>query len=103
MYSLVVYVPETHLEELLDALFDAGAGRYGGYDRCAFCARGEGRFRPLPGASPYLGSIGSEHRTAEVRAETIVPGEAVAAVVAALRRAHPYEEPAFHLYRIEIG
>ena len=78
----------------------AGAGRIGEYERCSWYAEGTGTFRPLPGASPTVGEIGAEERVAELRLETVFPAERQDEVVAALRSAHPYEEPAFDVYAL---
>ncbi len=95
--TLVTYVPEADAEGVLDALAAAGAGRLGPYDRCAFTHPGEGRFRPLDGARPHLGTVGDLERVAERRVEVVLPAAATARVVAALQAAHPYETPAFHV------
>ncbi len=100
-YVLVVFVPAGDEEALLEAVFAAGAGRLGDYDRCAFVSRGEGRFRPLRGADPAIGSVGNDERVAEVRLECVVAEAAVDAVLAAVRAAHPYEEPAIYLHRLD--
>ena len=95
--KLVVFVPTASAPALIDALAAAGAGRYANYDRCAWSATGTGTFRPLAGANPAIGSVGAVAEVAETRVEMIVPAGARGAVVAALRQAHPYEEPAFDL------
>ena len=95
--KLVVYVPRDHAEAVLDALAEAGAGRLGDYDRCAWQTEGEGTFRPLPGAHPTLGRVGEVEHVTEARIEMVVPRRLQVPVVAALRAAHPYEEPAFDL------
>lgn len=95
--TLVTYVPEPDAEAVLDALAAAGAGRIGHYDRCAYTHPGEGRFRPLAGARPHLGTVGELERVAERRVEVVLPAAATARVVAALLAAHPYETPAFHV------
>lgn len=100
MLKLVVYVPETHLDAVKAALFDAGAGTQGRYDRCCWQVRGEGQFRPLAGSRPFSGTPGSVARVAEYRVEMLCPAARRAAVTAALRRAHPYEEPAFDFTRL---
>lgn len=101
MFKLTVYIPETHLEPVKEALFAAGAGRYAAYDRCCWQVLGEGQFRPLAGSDPFIGQTGALERVAEYRVEMICVDEAVAAVAAALRAAHPYEEPAFDFVRVE--
>jgi hypothetical protein len=98
--KLVVFVPADALEEVRDALFGAGAGRIGDYERCSWYAEGTGTFRPLPGAEPTIGAIGEEERVAELRLETVFPAERHDEVVAALRQAHPYEKPAFDIYAL---
>ena len=94
---LVFYVPVDETEEVLAALFEAGAGAIGNYDRCAFLTTGEGRFRPLAGADPTIGQVGDQERVVENRVEVTFPRPLRQRVVAALRQAHPYEEPAFHV------
>ena len=96
--KLVVFVPEDALDAVRDALFTAGAGRIGDYERCSWYTEGTGTFRALPGASPTIGDVGEEERVPELRLETVFPAERHDEVVAALRTAHPYEEPAFDIY-----
>ena len=96
--KLVVYVPPGALEAVRDAIFAAGAGRIGDYERCSWYSRGTGTFRPLPDANPAVGAVGFEERVEEIRLETVFPEERQAEVVAALRGSHPYEEPAFDIY-----
>ena len=96
-YKLVTFVPPADADRLVDALAAAGAGRIGGYDRCAWTTDGTGTFRGGAGTRPSVGQPGRVERVSEARLEMVLPGAAVAAVTAALRAAHPYEEPAFHL------
>ena len=91
----IVFVPVADTEALIDAMAAAGAGRIGDYDRAAFSAPGTGTFRPLEGANPTIGSIGRIESVAESMLQMIAPRRRRADVVAALRAAHPYEEPAF--------
>ncbi|MDR2849653.1 MAG: NGG1p interacting factor NIF3 [Verrucomicrobiota bacterium] len=100
MYKLTVYIPEPHLEPVKEALFAAGAGRCAAYDRCSWQVLGQGQFRPLEGSRPFIGEPGAVARVAEYRVEMICADEAVAAVTAALRAAHPYEVPAFDFIRL---
>ncbi len=101
LYKLVVYVPAGHEDPLREALGRAGAGHAGRYSDCSFAVRGEGRFRPLPGAQPFAGRVGDWHRQDEWRLEVLVPEGARDAVLAAMRSAHPYEEVAYDLLRLE--
>ncbi len=96
--KLVVFVPEEALDAVRSALFAAGAGRIGDYERCSWYTHGTGTFLGGEGTSPALGEAGREERVGEVRLETVYPVAREAEVVRALREAHPYEEPAFDLY-----
>lgn len=96
--KLVVFVAPEALEAVRSALFEAGAGRIGEYERCSWYTEGTGTFLPGEGASPTVGERGREERTPELRLETIYPAERESEVVRALLAAHPYEEPAFDLY-----
>ncbi len=98
--KLVTFVPTADRSRLLDALAAAGAGGIGDYDRCAWWAPGTGTFRPLEGASPTLGAVGRIEEVAEDRLEMVYARRLRAGVVAALRAAHPYEEPAFDLVEL---
>lgn len=95
LHALVVYVPETHIEEVLLAMGDAGAGRIGDYSHCFYTSPGTGRFTPQPGAQPFIGEVGIEEQVPEIRVECVVGEAALDGVVLALQAAHPYEEPAF--------
>jgi dinuclear metal center YbgI/SA1388 family protein len=97
MDKLVVFVPLSDAQRLIDALAQAGAGSIGAYDRCAWTVDGIGTFRPGEGADPAIGTVGSVESVAETRVEMVVPAARRADVVAALRATHPYEEPAFDL------
>jgi hypothetical protein len=98
--KLVVFVPREALDPVREALFEAGAGRIGDYERCSWYTEGTGTFLAGESASPSVGQPGREQRLSELRLETVYPAEREAEVVAALRRAHPYEEPAFDLYPV---
>jgi dinuclear metal center YbgI/SA1388 family protein len=96
----VVFVPAGDAERLVDALAAAGAGALGEYARCAWTSTGEGTFTPGPDARPAIGTAGEAARVVEARVEMIAPRRSRAAVVAALRAAHPYEEPAFDVLEL---
>jgi hypothetical protein len=96
--KLVVFVPRDALDDVREALFAAGAGRIGNYTRCSFYTDGTGTFLGGEGTSPTVGRAGREERVAELRLETVYPADRHDEVIAALRRAHPYEEPAFDIY-----
>lgn len=97
MYVLVTYVPESHLDIVKAALFEAGAGRMAGYDCCSWQVKGEGQFRPLSGSNPFLGSHDVVEYTEEYRLEMVVTEDLAVNAVEALKKAHPYEVPAYHL------
>ena len=96
--KLVVFVPREALDSVREALFEAGAGRIGDYERCSWYGEGTGTFLGGEGTDPNVGQPGREQRVAELRLETVFPEERQAEVVEALRSAHPYEEPAFDIY-----
>jgi hypothetical protein len=103
-HKLVWFVPREALEATRDAVFKAGAGRIGDYERCSWYTAGTGTFLAGEGADPSIGRVGREERVSELRVETVVPEERTHDVVAALREAHPYEEVAFELYPlVELG
>ncbi len=103
-YKLVWFVPVAATDATRDAVFAAGAGHIGGYDRCSFVSEGTGTFRGGEGTNPVVGAVGVEERVAECRVETVVPAGLVAAVVEALVAAHPYEEVAYDLFALaEVG
>jgi dinuclear metal center YbgI/SA1388 family protein len=101
--KVVTFVPHGDADRVLDALAAAGAGAIGDYARCAFTVAGTGTFRPLPGANPTIGQVGNIETVAETRLEMVLPRHRRDAVVAALRSAHPYEEPAFDLIELAAG
>lgn len=101
MYKLCVFVPKTHLEPVKQALFNAGAGRMGNYDSCCWQVEGRGQFRPLAGSQPTIGELGALEQVVEYRLELVCADALVEQALAALRSAHPYEEPAFDLWRLD--
>lgn len=101
-YKIVVYVPESHADALREAMGNAGAGVIGNYSHCTFSLKGTGRFKPLPGAHPAIGEVGTLEEVDEERIETVCAGEKLDAVLAAIKAAHPYEEPATDVYPTEV-
>jgi hypothetical protein len=97
-YKLVWFVPEQSLDATREAVFGAGAGRIGDYERCSWYTAGTGTFLGGEGTDPTIGEAGREERAPELRVETVLPAEAKDAAVAALLAAHPYEEVAYDLY-----
>ncbi|MDO9520008.1 MAG: YqfO family protein [Pseudohongiella sp.] len=100
MFKLCFYVPESHLESVKLAVFDAGAGRIGNYEQCCWQIEGRGQFRPLPGASPAIGVVDRLESVVEYRVEMLCAEACLKNVVEALILAHPYEEPAYDVIQI---
>ena len=96
--KLVWFVPVDALDTTRDAVFAAGAGRIGDYERCSWYTAGTGTFLGGEETAPVLGERGREEHVPELRVETVLPAERLADAIAALRAAHPYEEPAFDAY-----
>lgn len=100
MYTLVVYIPESHAEEVKGAMFGAGAGRIGDYQQCAWQVLGTGQFKPIEGSQPFVGRQGRVEKVAEFRVELVCDDASIKGVLGAMQAAHPYEEPAFHYWRV---
>jgi hypothetical protein len=98
-YKLIFYVPESHLESVKSAVFAVGAGQQGHYDQCCWQMLGEGQFRPLVGSQPFIGAEskarGVVERVPEYRVELLCDADKLVSAIAALKAAHPYEEPAY--------
>lgn len=99
-YKLVVFVPTGSVAKVSNAAFAAGAGNIGNYSHCGFEGKGTGSFLPLEGARPAIGKKGKLEKVEEVRFETIVPAKKLEEVIAAMKKAHPYEEPAYDCFRL---
>ncbi|MGV0635289.1 Nif3-like dinuclear metal center hexameric protein [Mycolicibacillus trivialis] len=96
----VIYVPRDDADAVREAVFAAGAGRIGDYSHCSWSVTGTGQFLPHEGADPAIGSVGSVEQVTEDRVEAIAPSRIRGRVLAALRAAHPYEEPAFDIFSL---
>ena len=99
-YKLVVFVPIKAAAKVSNAVFAAGAGAIGNYRNCSFGAEGTGTFLPLKGAKPAIGKKGKLEKVPEIRFETIVPGSRLDSVIEAMKKVHPYETPAFDVFRL---
>ena len=91
-------MPAEALDVTRDAVFEAGAGRIGDYERCSWYTAGTGTFLGGEETDPAVGESGREEHIPELRVETVVPAHLIGRVLAALREAHPYEEPAYDVY-----
>jgi dinuclear metal center YbgI/SA1388 family protein len=101
LLKLVTFIPEDHLDKVREALFAAGAGSIGKYDKCSFGADGTGTFRGGEESNPYVGAVGEFHLEKETRIETIIPRHLKNNIVKALLKTHPYEEVAYDIYPLE--
>ncbi|WP_185231499.1 NGG1p interacting factor NIF3 [Teredinibacter franksiae] len=100
MYQFVFYVPESYVESVKQAVFDAGGGRLGHYDSCCWQTLGVGQFRANAGANPFIGEQGQIETVQEYRVELVVQQESKKAVITAMKQAHPYEEPAWSMWAL---
>ncbi len=101
LFKIEFYVPEQHLQQVKQAMFSAGAGRVGDYDCCAWQVRGEGQYRPGAGSDPFLGEAGKLETVVEFKVEMVCSSECIESVIAAMKNAHPYEEVAYSVIRLE--
>lgn len=98
--KIVVTVPQIHTEKVLKAMGNAGAGSLGNYKNCSFVISGTGRFLPLPGATPTIGKVGKLEKVPEDRIEMICLRKKGKEVIKAMKKAHPYEDPAYDIYSL---
>jgi len=101
MYKVCVFVPETAADQVKQAMFDAGAGKIGDYDSCCWQTNGQGQFRPLQGSTPFIGEQGRIETVTEFRIEMVCADEFIQGAIAALKNSHPYEEPAYDVWKLE--
>ena len=101
MYKICFYAPENAVEIVKDALFDAGAGHMGNYDSCSWQTLGDGQFRALEGSNPAIGQQGVTEVIPEFRVELVCDETHIKEAILALRKSHPYEEPAFDVIKLE--
>jgi len=101
MYILFFLVPATHLEITKNAIFATGAGSVGNYSHCAWQTLGEGQFMPLSGSNAFIGEMHKLEKVTEYKVEIMCTKEQIYDAVAALKRAHPYETPAYQVLRVE--
>ena len=100
MYKLVFFVPQSHVEDVKAAVFAAGGGKMGDYQECCWQVAGSGQFRPSAAANPFIGNAGELEQVDEYRVEMVCADDQIRAAVAALKAAHPYEEPAYDVWRL---
>lgn len=100
LYELETFVPSSFAGSLSKALWEAGAGKVGNYDSCSFSIEGEGSFRAIEGANPFVGSIGEVHKEKETSISMVLSETSKNAVIKALKENHPYETPAYSLRKL---
>ena len=100
MYKICLFVPGSHLEEVKSALFNAGAGKQGGYENCCWQSKGVGQFRPAIGSKPFIGAVGVLEKVDEYKVEMLCERLLIKQAVESLKQAHPYEEPAFEILEL---
>lgn len=101
MYKLCFYVPISHLNSVKEAVFNAGAGNLGNYSHCAWEILGEGQFMPLQGSNPFIGETNEIEKVSEYKVEMVCVHECIHEVIAALKKEHPYETPAYYVWKLE--
>lgn len=101
MYKFCFFVPVEYAEQVKQAVFDVGAGKLGDYAECCWQTLGAGQFRPLAASQPFLGQTGKLEQVEELKVEMLCEPESIQQAVKALREAHPYEEPAYEIIRLE--
>ncbi len=101
LYQISFYITQTHCEQVKQAMFDAGAGRLGNYEYCAWQTPGQGQFRPLEGSDPFLGKNGELEYVDEFKLEILCEEKNLQAAIKALKSSHPYEVPAYSVIKLE--
>lgn len=101
MYKISFLVPTTHVDQVKMAMFDQGAGKVGNYRHCAWQTLGEGQFMPNVNADPFIGQKNQFTKVPEYCVQIICSNDVIHAVIAALKEAHPYEEPAYDVMKME--
>ena len=100
MYKLCIFIPKSHLQQVKNALFEAGAGKIGNYDHCCWQTLGQGQFRPLKNSQPFLGQLGEVEIVDEYKLELVVEDMLIKSVISSMKQAHPYEEPAYDVWQL---
>lgn len=101
MFKICFYVPVSHTDEVKKAMFASGAGKIGNYSCCSWQILGEGQFMPLEGSHAFIGEEGILEKVSEYKVEMVCDEAHIHAVMTALKKSHPYEEPAYQVWRLE--
>jgi hypothetical protein len=97
MYQIIFYAPGEYVDRVKSSMFSAGAGKIGNYEQCCFQSSGVGQFYPTALAHPFLGKVGDLEVINEVKVEMVCEKAVIRKVILALKEAHPYETPAYHV------
>ena len=100
MYKICVFIPISHLEQVKAALFESGAGHIGEYDCCSWQTLGSGQFRPGENSQPFIGNPGNIESVEEYKVEMVCDDDIIKDAITAMKKAHPYEEPAYDVWRL---
>jgi len=101
LYLIAFYVTKEHADIVKKAMFNAGAGKIGNYEQCCWQTGGLGQFIPCEGASPTIGSVNQIETVTELKVEMVCTPSLIHEVITALKKAHPYEAPAYHVIKCE--
>jgi structural toxin protein (hemagglutinin/hemolysin) RtxA len=101
MYKICFYVPESHLEQVKNAMFAQGAGNVANYSHCAWQVLGQGQFKPLSGSHAYIGETNQLEVIAEYKVEVVCVDDLIKPIIAAMKKAHPYEIVAYQVFKLE--
>jgi structural hemagglutinin/hemolysin toxin protein RtxA len=102
MYKIIFYAPTSHVEQIKNAMFNKGAGKIGNYNCCAWQVLGEGQFMPLTGSNAFIGEENQLEKVPEYQVEMVCDAQCIHEVIAALKDTHPYEEPAYQVFKTEL-
>lgn len=101
MYKICFFVPPDYADIVKSALFSAGAGKIGDYDQCCWQTAGQGQFRALANSKPFIGEQGQLEVIEEYKVELVCDKPFIKSAITALKASHPYEEPAYEVYKLE--
>lgn len=101
MYKLIFFVPPSHKESVKNALFEIGVGKFNNYEHCSFESLGDGQFKPIKNALPHIGVLNKLEVLKEYKVEMVCEDSLIKKAVKTLKKAHPYEEVAFEVYKLE--
>lgn len=100
MYKISFFTPENAAESIKSSMFLAGAGKIGNYEQCSFQTLGTGQFKPIAGAAPFIGERDKLEYVSELKVEMICSPDCIGEVIAAMKKTHPYEMPAYDVIKL---